>query len=261
MEKQSDRNINDKLMEKNRYDSRALAILKKKELESSKFGSASIPLVLRSPYLFYEEKIKELLNPSCKVLEIGSGTGLHTYSLIKTGAHVTATDISPNSLKVLEKNLIKKNTQGKLVTMIADMEQLPFENKSFDVVTSVGSISYGDEKKVDSEIHRIIKPTGYFICVDSLNNNPIYRLNRYIHYLKKERSKQTLLNMPTIQRIVSLTSRYKKVEVKYFGSIQFMTPLLSKLLGSTSTTNLSNKVDKIFNIKKSAFKFVLTAQT
>ena len=136
MEKQSARNINDKLMEKNRYDSRALAILKKKELESSKLGSASIPLVLRSPYLFYEEKIKELLNPSCKVLEIGSGIGLHTYSLIKTGAHVTATDISPNSLKVLEKNLIKKNTQGKLVTMIADMEQLPFENKSFDVITN-----------------------------------------------------------------------------------------------------------------------------
>ena len=34
MEKQSDRNINDKLMEKNRYDSRALAILKKKEFSS-----------------------------------------------------------------------------------------------------------------------------------------------------------------------------------------------------------------------------------
>ena len=71
----------------------------------------------------------------------------------------------------------------------------------------------------------------------------------------------TLLNMPTMQRINFLILKYKEVDVKYFGSIQFMTPLLSKLLGSTSTTNLSNKVDKIFNIKKSAFKFVLTAQT
>ena len=143
---------------------------------------------------------------------------------------------------------------------IANMEQLPFENKSFDVVTSVGSLSYGDEKKVDSEIHRIIKPTGYFICVDSLNNNPIYRLNRYIHYLKKERSKLTLLNMPTIQRIVSLTSRYKKVEVKYFGSISFMIPILSKLLSDNSAADFSNYVDKITKVKKSAFKFVLTAQ-
>ena len=38
----------------------------------------------------------------------------------------------------------------------------------------------GEAKKVDSEIYRIIKPGGFFICGDSLNNNPIYRINRYM---------------------------------------------------------------------------------
>lgn len=106
--------LDDKLIEKKRYDKRAINLLEQNVLEFSKYGSNSIPLVLRSPYIFYEEKIKELMNPSFKILEVGEGTGLHTYSLIKTGAHVTATDISHNSLKVLEQNLSKVNGGGGL---------------------------------------------------------------------------------------------------------------------------------------------------
>ena len=98
-------------------------------------------------------------------------------------------NISSISLKVLEKNLLKFSKAG-LQTVVADMEQLPFENESFNVVTCAGSLSYGDAEKVDSEIRRVIKPSGFFICVDSLNNNPVYRLNRFIHDLKKERTKK-----------------------------------------------------------------------
>ena len=102
--------LDDKLGEKNRYDERALNLLKQNGLAFSKYGSTLIPLVLRSPYLFYEKKINEIIHPKMKVLEIGSGTGLHTYSLIKTGAIVTATDISQNSLHVLKTNL--SNDEG-----------------------------------------------------------------------------------------------------------------------------------------------------
>ena len=66
--------------------------------------------------------------------------------------------------------------------------------------------------------------------------------------------------MPTIQRINLLTKKYKKFDVKYFGSISFMMPILSKLLGDNSAADFSNYVDKITKVKKSAFKFVLTAQ-
>lgn len=134
--------LDDKLIEKKRYNKRALNLLKQNELGLSKYGSNSIPLVLRSPYIFYEDKIKELIRPSYKILEIGSGTGLHTYNLIKTGADVTATDISPNALKVLEKQLSIINRAGRLRTMVTDMEQLSFKDKSFDIVVSAGSISY-----------------------------------------------------------------------------------------------------------------------
>ena len=140
------------------------------------------------------------------------------------------------------------------------MEQLPFENQSFDVVTSAGSLSYGEAQKVDQEILRVLKPTGFFICVDSLNNNPIYKLNRYIHYLKGDRTKMTLQNMPSLKRISSISKKYKEIEVKYFGSISFLMPLLSKFLTDNTVDDLSKNIDKIIKVRKSAFKFVMVVK-
>jgi 2-polyprenyl-3-methyl-5-hydroxy-6-metoxy-1,4-benzoquinol methylase len=106
--------VKDKSIERERYDSRALSLLRKELFNAQNFGSDTIPLPLRLPYLFYEEKIKEIIKPIYSVLEVGFGTGLHTYSLIKTGATVTASDISPNSLIVLKKNLSTVGWGGKL---------------------------------------------------------------------------------------------------------------------------------------------------
>ena len=129
-----DNMIDGKLIEEKRYDKRALDLLKQDPVVPSKHGSNSIPFALRSPYIYYEKKIRQLIRPCHKVLEIGSGTGLHTYSLLKTGAHITATDISSNALKVVEMNLQELRGGGELKTLLADMELLPFENQSFDVV-------------------------------------------------------------------------------------------------------------------------------
>ena len=150
--------------------------------------------------------------------------------------------------------------RGGVTTMFADMEQLPFEDKSFDVVTSAGSLSYGKAKKVDSEIHRVIRPGGVFICVDSLNNNPIYRINRYIHFLKGNRSKMTLINMPSLKRVNELRSLYSSLDVNYFGSISFLMPFVKIITGSENAKKISDFVDKLFRVKKFAFKFVLVAK-
>ena len=104
------------------------------------------------------------------------------------------------------------------------LENLPFKDKSFDAVVSAGSLSYGDSMKIDLEVRRVLKPGGYFICVDSLNNNPLYYINRFIHVKEKKREKISFLNMPTIKRIKSISKMYKKTEVKYFGCISFFRP-------------------------------------
>ena len=171
----------DKKTEYQRYDARALEILRNKKANAEgpqNFGASAIPLTLRAPYLYYEQCIHKYISSNHDVLEIGSGTGLHTHALKQTRARVVASDISFHSLSVLERCI-------KGITIVAaDMEALPFKDESFDVVTSAGSLSYGDPDLVDTEVRRVLRTGGTFICVDSLNHNPIYRFNRWLHYLR-----------------------------------------------------------------------------
>ena len=245
--------IYDKLIEKERYDQRARALLKS-ENEFSYFGSESVPIFIRTPYLFYEEKIKELIKPNMKVLEIGSGMGLHTYSLIKTGAHIIATDISPNSLQIIKKKY--KEYSKNLNTEVADMEFLPFENETFDVVCSAGSLSYGDNQVVMQEIYRVLKPGGKVIIVDSLHENPIYVINRWIGYFRGYRSLSTIKRMPTLKLIKKYENKFDLKKLDFFGSLTWLSPILVFFLRKELAGKFLDRFDTLIHVKRSAFKFV-----
>ena len=139
------------------------------------------------------------------------------------------------------------------------MENLIFDDNSFDMVCSAGGLSYGDNKLVMDEIYRVLKKDGVFISMDSLNNNPIYRLNRYLHFLRGNRSKSTLVRMPTINLISSYNSKFGYVKVDYFGSIVWLFPFLAWFMKDKFIAMISNTIDKKLNIKKSAFKFTMKA--
>lgn len=248
----------DKLIERKRYDVRAQSLLDANFLTPHLLGSQAMPLYLRAPYLYYEAKIAELVRPRHRVLELGSGTGMHTRALLQTGADVVVSDISPNSLTLLRECF--KETFKKLESQVADIENLPFEENSFDVITSAGSLSYGNPHLVDSEIRRVLRPGGTFICVDSLNHNPVYRANRWIHYLRGNRSKSTLKRMPDLVRIKALGEGFSNVSVRYFGALSFAMPLLARLLGESTAQAASDRFDQLASVKRSAFKFVIVAQ-
>ena len=226
----------DKDIEKHRYDNRANIFLDSNNL----YHFDKIPTYLNTPYQYYFHLLKRKSGQS-KLLEIGAGMGENTSSLLDMSFKVTSTDISSKSVEV------------------ADMEKLPFNNESFDVVCSAGSLSYGDNNVVMNEIYRVLKQGGVLIAVDSLNNNPIYRFNRYMHYLKGNRSKSTLVRMPTINLIDKYTKKFGYSEVRYFGAVTWIFPLLSRVLTEKVMTEFFNWIDVVFNIKRSAFKFVMMA--
>ena len=139
------------------------------------------------------------------------------------------------------------------------MECLPFEDNSFDVVASAGSLSYGNPDLVDAEIRRVLRPGGMFLCVDSLNHNPIYRFNRWVHYLKGDRTKSTMLHMPTMERIQSIARGFKNADVRYFGAVSYFMPILARIIGQSQAAGVSDAVDRLVNVRRAAFKFVLAA--
>lgn len=249
----------DKLLERDRYEARAQSQLNGDALiVEVPFGSQTMSSYLQSPYVYYEQRIAELIRPDNQVLELGAGTGLHTRVLLQTRAQVIASDISPTDLKLLKQRF--KNTPGNLETEVADMEDLPFEASSFDVIVSAGSLSYGDPHVVDTEIRRVLRPGGMLICVDSLNHNPVYRANRWLHYLRGNRSKSTLKRMPDLARIKAIGEGFSNVNVRYFGALTFAMSLVALLCGQNNAKTASDRIDQMIGVRRSAFKFVLVAK-
>ena len=241
--------MNDKNIEETRYNDRAA-----KFLESSEYVKLTLlPLYLQPPTNSYKSLLKSI-PLGCRVLEIGAGMGENTELMLELGLNVLATDISPKSVKVMANRFAEYKT---FRSEVADMEDLKFDDNSFDVVCAAGSLSYGDNKLVRDQIYRVLKKGGTFIALDSLNNNPIFRLNRYLHYMIGNRSKSTLLRMPNTDLISSYIGKFGHANVVYFGSITYLFPLLNKFMSDESITALSNSFDKKLNIKKSAFKFTM----
>jgi SAM-dependent methyltransferase len=248
---------NDKIVECMRYEARAQSMLAA-GISIGKtvpvFGSLAISPIFRAPYIYYEECIRRFVSKDHDVLELGSGMGLHTHALAQTGARVVASDISICSLEVLSKLL-----RGIVKTQVVDMESLPFGIDSFDVVAVAGSLSYGDPDRVDAEIKRVLRPGGIFICVDSLNHNPIYRFNRWVRQLRGFRTKSTLFCMPKLGRIQSISLGFKSTQVRFFGAFSYLMPLVACIAGQSRAAQLSDAVDRFVNVRRSAFKFVLVA--
>ena len=243
--------MKDKDIEKWRYDNRAKLILAKKQ--QNNFNE--IATYLETPYNHYF-KFLEMSKGQHSLLEICAGMGERTGFLIDLSNKVCSTDLSQKSVEVMNGLF---SDCANFSAEVADMEKLPFNDEIFNVVCCSGGLSYGDNSVVMSEIYRVLKYDGVMIVVDSLNNNPLYRFNRYIHYLRGNRSKSTLTRMPTINLINRYAQKFGYVEVKYFGAITWTFPLLSMVLTEKALTEFSNWIDATFNIKRSAFKFVMMA--
>ena len=132
-----------------------LRSLKKINLvNNSNLGINSISEALKTPYYYYIDTITNSLKRENSVLEIGSGIGEFTDTLLKTKSIVYSTDISFFSLLLLKERFKKFDN---LKISVAEIEKLPFTNNKFDFVVSSGTLSYGDNKKVMLEIHRVLK--------------------------------------------------------------------------------------------------------
>jgi SAM-dependent methyltransferase len=246
-----------KSIEKIRYDERALAIAQNTSYSPLGNGSDSVTPLLRAPYIKYEKELAHILPQCNSTLELCAGMGEHTKVLLDHGKYVVATDISSVSLDVLRRRF--HNAQ-KLEVITCDIEQLPFAPNSFDLVVCAGGLSYGDNRVVMTEILRVLRPGGRFICVDSLANNPLYQLNRIIHVLRGKRTRCTLKQMPSLDLISLYRTTFCKVECTFYGCFSWILLPISSLIGADHSLKISNALDNLCNIKRLAFKFVMTAQ-
>ena len=241
--------IKDKILERDRYD-----IVARNSISIPDYRA--YPPYHIPPYQHYLGCLKSIISPSSRVLEIGSGLGLFTRELIKTDAAIVASDISGDCLEFLSSSFSHADN---LETLLLDMELLNLEG-TFDVICASGALSYGDNNVVLSNIYKALKPGGHFICVDSLDNNYIYRINRFIHFLLGERSFSTLKNMPDLDLINRYRQKFSEVEVRFFGSFCWIVPFLRPFLSPNRISIIINSIDEFLSPRSSAFKFVMVCR-
>jgi SAM-dependent methyltransferase len=99
-----------------------------------------------------------------RVLEVGCGLGTDLRQFAKHGAIVTGIDLSKTSVELARKGFELYGLDGTLVH--GDGEELPFPDRSFDLVYSWGVIHHSpDPPSVVRQIHRVLKPGGELIAM------------------------------------------------------------------------------------------------
>ena len=247
----------DKILELERYNSRAANVVASGDLQKlGPDGAKGVPVEIRAPYLVYENAVREVAKAKVRVLDLCCGNGLHSVETAAAGGTLTVSDIAPQNVALAISRCARSGFPVRGV--VADAERLPFEAQSFDVVTCAGSLSYVDLQIFLSEVCRVLAPNGTFICVDSLNHNPVYRINRRIHYWRGQRSKSVILRTPTISTINALSATFpKNVLISYHGIFSFLAPVLRPLFGPLRTAHILDALDKKCPLfERFSFKFV-----
>lgn len=160
-----------------------------------------------------------------KVLEVGCGIGIDGLEFARNGADYTGIDISKKSLELAQKYFSLNNQKANL--LIADAENLPFLDNTFDLVYSWGVLHHTlDINKAINEVYRVLKPSGKIIIM-LYNKYSLVGLQLYLKYaLLKGKLKSNLDELYALhheslgtkaftdKKAQELFSQFKEVKIK-----------------------------------------------
>jgi SAM-dependent methyltransferase len=127
------------------------------------------------------------LSPKSAVLDAGCGPGHFAISMAGRGFDVRAVDTSEAMLAELSKNVKSSVTKVDIDTQIASIEELPFEDASFDLVCSLGVIEYLElDDKVLREFLRVLRPGGIMILSVTNFWSPAGYLDFFVELAKRQ---------------------------------------------------------------------------
>lgn len=246
-----------KRIEQRRYDDEAAPFLGRDPDRG--LGAAGVPAEYRAPYAEFEKHVVAVAKPDSVVLDIGAGTGAFSASARGENRLLIATDIAQNALRVAKRRATSAGVL--LYPVCADAERLPFRDGSVNLVTAAGALYCFDLSRVSTEVRRVLKPDGTWIIVDSLNDNPLYRFNRWIGRIRHRRTALAVRNVPTNAAIQGLAGHFRSMSVAYHGILTFLLPIVRPILGSERAGTFITWADGWLRwLSRWAFKVVVVAQ-
>lgn len=109
------------------------------------------------------------LTSASRVLDLASGTGDVAFALADLGrpAQVTATDFVPEMLAVAQKKAAERPPAVPVSFSVADAQDLPFSDESFEVATvAFGVRNFPERERNFAEVLRVLTPGGRYVILE-----------------------------------------------------------------------------------------------
>ncbi len=105
--------------------------------------------------------------PADRLLDVATGGGHVARVFAPLVASVVASDLTPEILGHAERSFADAGLTN-VTTAVADAEQLPFDDGSFDIVTCrIAPHHFPEPARFVAEVVRVLHPNGRFVLVDS----------------------------------------------------------------------------------------------
>ncbi len=102
------------------------------------------------------------------VVDMGSGAGHTALACARHAARVVGIDVTPEMVEMAASLAAQRGLQN-VEFRVGDVERLPFEDATVDVVTSrVSAHHYADPARALAEAFRVLRPGGVLIVADSV---------------------------------------------------------------------------------------------
>lgn len=122
-------------------------------------------LVFNKSHNMLFREMAPFLKEGFRVLDIGCGTGKFVQRLynLDKGLNIHGVDISKDMINEARLKFMDENIEFK----IGDVEELPYESDTFDIITCSHSFHhYPNQKRAVSEMHRVLKDEGRLMIID-----------------------------------------------------------------------------------------------
>lgn len=160
-------------------------------------------------------EVYKIIPKASSILELGCGAAIDSVFFANKGHKVLSTDFSDVAI---EKNKEKYKHNNLTFKTLDISNSMPFVDKEFDAVYARLSLHYFTDKvtkKIFREIHRVLKPQGYFCFLCKSNKDPLYGQGKQIekdmfecighirHFFSEDYAKECLGGFFEIQKLES----------------------------------------------------------
>ncbi len=146
-----------------------------------------------------------------KLLEVGCGIGTDLVRFAKGGAEVVGVDLSETALELAENNARHANVTMRLE--LANGENMPFEDDTFDLVYGHGVLQYTAEpEKMVAECRRVLHSDGVAIFMVYNRISWLNGLSKLMH-VELEHEDAPVLKKYSIAEYRALLSDFNEVRI------------------------------------------------